>query len=167
MAFARSDGQGDVVIDTTRPVLLAACVALVAHPDDDRYKPLFGQTVRTPLYGVEVPVLAHPLAQIDKGTGIAMICTFGDLTGVIWWRELNLPTRAIIGRDGRIIATPPNGLESASGITAYEQIAGLFINQAQTKVVEMLRESGAMLGEPRAIMHPVKFLKRAIARSKS
>jgi valyl-tRNA synthetase len=160
VAFARSDGQGDVVIDTTRPVLLAACVALVAHPDDDRYKPLFGTTVRTPLYGVEVPVLAHPLAQIDKGTGIAMICTFGDLTDVIWWRELNLPTRAIIGRDGRIIATPPNGLESASGIAAYEQIAGLFINQAQTKVVEMLRESGAMLGEPRAIMHPVKFFEK-------
>ena len=160
VAFARSDGQGDVVIDTTRPVLLAACVALVAHPDDDRYKPLFGKTVRTPLYGVEVPVLAHPLAQIDKGTGIAMICTFGDLTDVIWWRELNLPTRAIIGRDGRIIATPPNGLESASGIAAYEQIAGLFINQAQTKVVEMLRESGAMLGEPRAIMHPVKFFEK-------
>ncbi len=160
VAFARSDGQGDVVIDTTRPVLLPACVALVAHPDDDRYKPLFGTTVRTPLYGVEVPVLAHPLAQIDKGTGIAMICTFGDLTDVIWWRELNLPTRAIIGRDGRIIATPPNGLESASGIAAYEQIAGLFINQAQTKVVEMLRESGAMLGEPRAIMHPVKFFEK-------
>jgi valyl-tRNA synthetase len=160
VAFARSDGQGDVVIDTTRPVLLAACVALVAHPDDDRYKPLFGTTVRTPLYGVEVPVLAHPLAQIDKGTGIAMICTFGDLTDVIWWRELNLPTRAIIGRDGRIIATPPNGLDSASGLAAYEQIAGLFINQAQTKVVEMLRETGAMLGEPRAIMHPVKFFEK-------
>jgi valyl-tRNA synthetase len=160
VAFARSDGQGDVVIDTTRPVLLAACVALVAHPDDDRYKPLFGTTVRTPLYGVEVPVLAHPLAQIDKGTGIAMICTFGDLTDVIWWRELNLPTRAIIGRDGRIITTPPNGLDSASGLAAYEQIAGLFINQAQTKVVEMLRETGAMLGEPRAIMHPVKFFEK-------
>jgi valyl-tRNA synthetase len=112
------------------------------------------------LYGVEVPVLAHPLAQIDKGTGIAMICTFGDLTDVIWWRELNLPTRAIIGRDGRIITTPPAGLDSVSGIAAYEQIAGLFINQAQTKVVEMLRECGAMLGEPRAIMHPVKFFEK-------
>ena len=160
VSFARSDGSGDVVIDTTRPVLLAACVALVAHPDDPRYQPLFGATVRTPLYGVEVPVLAHPLAQIDKGTGIAMICTFGDLTDVIWWRELNLPTRAIIGRDGRIINTPPHGLDSAAGIAAYEQIAGLFINQAQTKVVEALRESGSMLGEPRAIMHPVKFFEK-------
>ena len=89
------------MIDTTRPELLAACVALVAHPDDARYQPLFGTTVRTPLFGVEVPVLAHQLADPDKGTGIAMICTFGDTTDVTWWRELDLPTRAIIGRDGR------------------------------------------------------------------
>ena len=158
--FARTDGSGDVVIDTTRPVLIAACVALVAHPDDERYQPLFGSTVRTPLYGVEVPVVAHPLAQIDKGTGIAMICTFGDVTDVTWWRELNLPTRAIIGRDGRIIATPPSGLDSSTGVAAYEQIAGLYVNQAQTKVVDMLRESGAMIGDPRPITHPVKFFEK-------
>ncbi|MFM7126554.1 MAG: hypothetical protein ACKOYO_06825, partial [Actinomycetota bacterium] len=81
-------------------------VALVAHPDDPRYQPLFGSTAITPLYGVEVPIVAHPLAQPDKGTGIAMICTFGDVTDVIWWRELALETRAIIGRDGRIISSP-------------------------------------------------------------
>ena len=160
VAFERTDGSGSVVIDTTRPVLIAACVALVAHPDDERYQPLFGKTVRTPLYGVEVPVVAHPLAQIDKGTGIAMICTFGDTTDVTWWRELNLPTRAIIGRDGRIIATPPPGLDSADGQKAYADIAGLYVNQAQNKVVEMLRASGAMLGEPRPITHPVKFFEK-------
>ena len=158
--FARTDGAGDVIIDTTRPVLIAACVALVAHPDDERYQPLFGSTVRTPLYGVEVPILAHPLAQIDKGTGIAMICTFGDVTDVTWWRELNLPTRAIIGRDGRIVAAPPSGLDSADGVAAFEQIAGLYVNQAQNKVVEMLRESGAMIGDPRPITHPVKFFEK-------
>ena len=93
LAFHRTDGSGDILIDMARPELLAACVALVAHPDDERYQPIFGSTVSTPLYGVEVPVVAHPLAQPDKGTGIAMICTFGDLTDVIWWRELQLPTR--------------------------------------------------------------------------
>ncbi|MFM9084598.1 MAG: class I tRNA ligase family protein, partial [Actinomycetota bacterium] len=160
IAFARVDGGPDVVIDTTRPVLIAACVALVAHPDDERYQPLFGQHVRTPLYGVEVPVLAHPLAQPDKGTGIAMICTFGDVTDVTWWRELDLPTRAIIGRDGRIVATPPNGLDSAEGVANFGAIAGLYVNQAQTKVVEALRECGAMLGEPRPITHPVKFFEK-------
>jgi len=160
VAFARTDGGGDVVIDTTRPVLIAACVALVAHPDDERYRPLFGSTVRTPLYDVEVPIVAHPLAQPDKGTGIAMICTFGDLTDVVWWRELALPTRAIIGRDGRIVATPPPGLDSADGVSAFERIAGLGVNQAQNKVVEMLRERGAMIGEPRPITHPVKFFEK-------
>ena len=160
IAFERVDGQGQIVIDTTRPVLIAACVALVAHPDDERYQPLFGSKVRTPLYGVEVPVLAHPLAQPDKGTGIAMICTFGDVTDVTWWRELDLPTRAIIGRDGRIIATPPAGLDSSASVAAYGEIAGLYVNQAQTKVVEALRASGAMLGEPRPITHPVKFFEK-------
>ena len=103
IAFHRTDGAGDVIIDTTRPELLAACVALVAHPDDERYQPLFGTTVRTPLYGVEVEIRAHPLAQPDKGTGIAMICTFGDVTDVTWWRELNLPSRALIGFDGPLL----------------------------------------------------------------
>ncbi len=86
-----------LVIETTRPELLAACVAVVAHPDDERYQALFGTTVTTPLFGVEVPVVSHHLAQKDKGSGIAMICTFGDVTDVVWWRELSLPNRTIIG----------------------------------------------------------------------
>ncbi len=160
IAFHLSDGSGEVVIDTTRPELLAACVALVAHPDDDRYKKLFGSTVRTPLFDVKVPVLAHPLAQIDKGTGIAMICTFGDLTDVIWWRELQLPMRAIIGRDGQILSETPSAITSATGISTYAQLAGKNTKQAQTRIVELLRASGDMHGEPRAITHPVKFFEK-------
>ena len=105
VAFHGADGP--VYIETTRPELIAACVALIAHPDDERYQPLFGTTVTSPLYGVELPVLAHPAAEPDKGTGIAMCCTFGDLTDVTWWRELQLPTRVIIGRDGRIVRDRP------------------------------------------------------------
>jgi valyl-tRNA synthetase len=83
LRFARADAAGTYVeIDTTRPELLAACVALVAHPDDPRYQPLFGTEVVTPLFGVRVPVVAHPLAEPEKGSGIAMICTFGDITDV-------------------------------------------------------------------------------------
>ena len=160
LTFRRTDGGGDILIDTTRPVLLPACVALVAHPDDERYQPLFGKTVLTPLFNVEVPVVAHPLAQPDKGTGIAMICTFGDLTDVIWWRELQLPTRAIISRDGRIIAEAPEGLTDAKGLENYATVAGKFVNQAQTAIVDMLRASGEMTGEPRAITHPVKFYEK-------
>ncbi len=156
LAFHRSDGSGAVEIATTRPELLAACVALVAHPDDERFAPLFGTTVTTPLYGVEVPIVAHPLAQPDKGTGIAMICTFGDLTDVIWWRELQLPTRAIVSRNGRIVAEAPTGVNSE----AFSTIAGLTVKQAQRTVVEQLAESGELLGEPESIQHPVKFYER-------
>ena len=68
-------------------------VALIAHPDDERYQSLFGTTVTSPVFGVEIPVVAHPLAEIDKGSGLVMCCTFGDLTDVTWWRELDLPVR--------------------------------------------------------------------------
>jgi valyl-tRNA synthetase len=100
---------GPVYIETTRPELIPACVALIAHPDDERYQPLFGTTVRSPLFDVELPVLPHPAAEPDKGAGIAMCCTFGDLTDVIWWRELQLPMRSIITRTGRLQPRPPRG----------------------------------------------------------
>jgi valyl-tRNA synthetase len=160
LAFARTDGQGDLRIDTTRPELLAACVALVAHPDDERYRPLFGTTVRTPVFGVEVPVLAHELADPDKGTGIAMICTFGDTTDVTWWRELQLPVRAIVGRDGRVLADAPHGIEGDGPLAAYARLVGKTMVSAQKEMVELLRETGTLIGEPRPITHAVKFFEK-------
>lgn len=160
VAFHKSDGSGDILIDTTRPELLPACVALIAHPEDERYIPHFGKTVRTPLFNVEVPVLAHPLAQPDKGTGIAMCCTFGDLTDVIWWRELQLQMRAIISRDGRISSEPPHGISESAALEKYAQLAGKSAKQAQTAIAAMLAESGEMIGEPRPITHPVKFYEK-------
>ena len=160
LAFHRTEGGGDLFIDTTRPELLASCVAMVAHPSDERYQPLFGSTVRTPLFDVEVPILAHHLADPDKGTGIAMICTFGDVTDVTWWRELNLASRSLIGFDGRLAAETPSWITSAGGQEAYAQIAGLNPKQAQRRTVEMLGASGEMIGEPRPITHPVKYYER-------
>ncbi|HWH26292.1 MAG TPA: valine--tRNA ligase [Pseudolysinimonas sp.] len=155
------DGSGAVEIETTRPELLAACVALVAHPDDERYQALFGTTVTTPLFGVEVPVLAHHLAQKDKGSGIAMICTFGDVTDVVWWRELDLPTRAIIGKDGRLLAEAPAAeLFSDAGRAIYAELAGKTVFSAKARTVELLRETGALIGEPKPITHPVKFFEK-------
>ncbi|MDO5645303.1 MAG: valine--tRNA ligase [Dermabacter sp.] len=160
VGFTKADGSGEqVFIETTRPELLPACVALVANPDDERYQSLFGTTVTSPLFGVEVPVLAHPLAQADKGAGIAMICTFGDATDVIWWRELHLPTRAVIGRDGRFLAEAP-WITSADGLARYAELASLTVFSAQKRVVEMLRDSGDLVGEPKAITHPVKFYEK-------
>ncbi len=147
----------DIEIETTRPELVPACVALVAHPDDERYAGRFGTTVHTPLFGVEVPVLAHRLAEPDKGTGIAMICTFGDITDVTWWRELDLPTRSIILRNGRIADNPPPGVPDGD---AWRAIAGRTVKQAQKAIVEMLAASGEMIGDPRPITHAVKFYER-------
>jgi valyl-tRNA synthetase len=158
--FERTDGTGVITIETTRPELIAACVALVAHPDDERYQPLFDTTVRTPLFGVEVPVRAHPLADPEKGSGIAMICTFGDLTDVIWWRELDLPTRAVVGIDGRLLGETPDWITDEAGREAYGKLAGRGVAQAQRHIVEMLAEAGALDGEPRAITHPVKFFEK-------
>ncbi len=160
LTFHRTDGGGDVLIDTTRPELLAACVALVAHPDDERYQPLFGATVRTPLFDVEVPILAHHLAQPDKGTGIAMICTFGDVTDVVWWRELDLPNRAILGFDGRVLSEAPEAITSAAGLAAYAQLAGKTVFSAKQTTVELLQASGELVGEVRNITHPVKFFEK-------
>ncbi|GLU49028.1 valine--tRNA ligase [Nocardiopsis ansamitocini] len=159
LSFHREGGE-PVLIETTRPELLAACVALVANPDDERYQPLFGSTVRTPVFGVEVPVVAHRLADPEKGSGIAMICTFGDLTDVTWWRELQLPTRPIIGWDGRIVADPPAGLDSEAGRVAYATLAGATVHTARERMIGLLRESGDLLGEPKQITHPVKFYEK-------
>ena len=151
--------RSEFTVETTRPELIAACVGLVAHPDDARYQHLFGKIAHTPIFNVEVPVFAHPLAQQDKGSGIAMVCTFGDLTDVIWWRELNLATRPTIGRDGRIVADAPE-IMSADARKQYARIAGKTVKQAQVITVEILRETGELIDEPRAITHPVKFYEK-------
>ena len=159
VSFHKPDG-GTIDIETTRPEMIPACVALVANPEDERYKPFFGTTVRTPLFGVEVPVLAHPLAQIDKGSGIAMICTFGDVTDVIWWRELSLPTRPILGFDGRVMSEPPAGIDTDEQRATYAELAGKTVFSAKARIVELLQESGEMIGDPKPITHPVKFFEK-------
>jgi len=154
-----------IEIDTTRPELIPACVALVAHPDDERYQSLFGTDVVTPLFGVRVPVKAHALADPAKGSGIAMICTFGDITDVTWWRELSLPVRAVIQADGtmREVTWGAPGWESTDADRAqrvYDNLAHLPAAKARQKIVEHLRESGDLVGEPRAITHAVKFYEK-------
>jgi valyl-tRNA synthetase len=154
-----------VEIETTRPELIPACVALVAHPDDARYQELFGKNAVTPLFGARVPVRAHALADPQKGSGIAMICTFGDLTDVTWWRELGLPVRAIVQADGtlRAIHWGERGWETVDAARAQHHYDGLVRRsaaKARAKVVEDLRESGDLIGEPRPITHAVKFYEK-------
>ncbi|HSS08500.1 MAG TPA: valine--tRNA ligase, partial [Acidimicrobiales bacterium] len=154
--FTRAGGD-KVMIETTRPELLPACVALVAHPDDSRYQDLFRQKVVSPVFDVEVPVVAHELADPEKGTGIAMICTFGDTADVTWWRELQLPTRVIVERNGRIRADAPDWITSDRGRKAYAELAGKTVKAAQTRMVELLSDFGELAEAPKPIVHAVKF----------
>ena len=159
IGFKKQNGE-NVYIETTRPELLPSCVALVANPDDDRYKELFGKTVTTPLFDVEVPVVAHQLADPEKGSGIAMICTFGDLTDVIWWREFDLPTRGLIGWDGRIVAENPDWLTTESAKQTFEKIVGKTSHTAREVLVAELKTSGDLVGDPKPITHAVKFFEK-------
>jgi valyl-tRNA synthetase len=159
IGFKKQNGE-NVYIETTRPEMLPSCVALVANPDDDRYKELFGKTVTTPLFDVEVPVVAHQLADPEKGSGIAMICTFGDLTDVIWWREFDLPTRGLIGWDGRIVAENPEWLITENAKQTFEKIVGKTSHTAREVLVAELKASGDLVGDPKPITHAVKFFEK-------
>jgi valyl-tRNA synthetase len=160
LAFRLADSARPLHVETTRPELLPSCVALVAHPEDDRYRSLRGAGATTPLFGVQVPVLFHPLAEPDKGTGIAMICTFGDTTDVVWWQELDLPLRVVMQRDGRFQQALPGWLAGGGAEAAWGELAGRTSKQARGRVVELLRESGDLVGEPRPITHQVKYYER-------
>ncbi|GLW93744.1 valine--tRNA ligase [Actinokineospora globicatena] len=148
-------GDG-IEVETTRPELLPACVALIAHPDDDRHRALIGTTVRTPLFDVPVPVLAHHEADPERGSGLVMCCTFGDLTDVRWWRELGLPIRPVIGRDGRFLPDAPDGVPQEP----YSALVGATVHTARERVVSLLRADGSLVGEPRPVERPVAFYER-------
>src|SRR4051794_20002612 len=137
---------GELTVESTRPELLGACVALVTHPDDERHRGLVGRTARVPLYGHEVPIHAHPLADPEKGSGLVMVCTFGDLNDVTWWRELRLPVRPVMQPDGTL--GEPAG-----------ELAGLDAVTARARIAERLAASGE-LGATRPVRHPVKFYEK-------
>ncbi|GEN79395.1 valine--tRNA ligase [Actinotalea fermentans] len=159
VAFHRPDGS-PLHIETTRPELIPAVVALIAHPDDERYQHLFGTTVTSPVFDIEIPVLAHPAAEPDKGAGIAMCCTFGDLTDVQWWRELQLPTRSVVTRDGRLQRETPEWITSERGRAAYAELAGRTTTGARNALVEQLRASGDLDGEPAPTLRMTNFYEK-------
>ena len=156
VAFHRPDGE-PVYIETTRPELVPSVCALIAHPDDARYRALFGTSVTSPVFGVQIPVLAHPAAEPDKGAGIAMCCTFGDVTDVLWWRELQLPTRTVIQRDGRLARDTPDWLVKAE---PYAELAGKTTFSAREAMVALLRESGDLAGEPTPTTRKANFYEK-------
>jgi valyl-tRNA synthetase len=165
IAFDLEDGSGRLEIETSRPELIPACVALVVNPDDERYAPIVGKTALTPLFRVPVPIVAHELADPEKGTGAAQICTFGDVTDVVWWRDLDLPARVVIRRDGTLIGGRfgEPGWESRdpdAANAAMAELAGKASKQARRRITELLREGGWLLDDPQPVRHVVKFYEK-------
>lgn len=184
--FAVEDPEGDqpasFVISTTRPELLAACVGVTAHPDDPRFKGLFGKHAITPVFFSRVPIFPSDKADPEKGTGILMVCTFGDQTDVEWWRENDLALKPMLDKDGRIRHMEYG--KEWEAIPGYEenaeenfaQLIGKKVNQAKRITVEMLQDSSnsailgsskagdgprpPLIGEPKPITHPVRYFEK-------
>lgn len=119
--FAIDGSDEKIIIMTTRPELLPACVAVMVHPEDFRYTKFHGKFAITPLFGVKVKIIPDDLVQLDKGTGAVMCCTFGDETDIRWWKKHQLELKVIIGKDGKI--------------------EGLPIKQYKEKVIEALKNT--------------------------
>ncbi len=171
--FAVEGEDASFVIATTRPELLAACVGVTAHPEDDRYRSFFGKRAITPVFHAPVPIFPSELADPEKGTGVLMVCTFGDQTDVQWWREEGLALRQIIGAEGRLepvdfAVAPFESLEPARANAAYAELAGKKVKQAQARIVELLRDPATSVTgngpplrkEPESIEHAVKFYEK-------
>jgi valyl-tRNA synthetase len=159
------EGGGEFLISTTRPELLPACVAVVAHPDDARFRGLFGKTAVTPLFQTRVLIMPAAHADPEKGTGILMVCTFGDIADLDFWRKENLPLRQIIGQDGRLLPIEFGKGSFASGApaaanAAYQQIQGLYAKQARARIAEALSRCGALVGQPKPTKQMVKFYEK-------
>ncbi|MBD3871454.1 MAG: valine--tRNA ligase, partial [Acidobacteria bacterium] len=167
------EGGGELLIATTRPELLGACIAVVAHPDDDRYKELFGKHAIIPIYGARVPIVAAEHADPEKGTGILMVCTFGDAMDVEWWKSSGLTIKQLIGRDGRILPAtfgeaPYESVDATLAQRSHDEIAGLTVNRAKKRIAELLAEDGslpgwegaALVGEPQPTDQIVKFFEK-------
>ncbi|NRA02375.1 MAG: valine--tRNA ligase [Myxococcales bacterium] len=172
LRFQVEDGE-EFQISTTRPELLGACIAVAAHPDDERYQALFGKTALTPLFHAPVPILASEHADPEKGTGILMVCTFGDQADADFWKGTGLPLRQLIGRDGRLFEVdygvePFQSRRPELANATHAELVGKTANQARKRIVELLGNEGsavsgsgpALVGEPRPIQHPVKFYER-------
>ncbi len=157
---AQDGSQHTVHVETTRPELTPAAVAIIAHPEDERYAHLFGGTATSPIFGVEVPVVASPLADPEKGSGIVHCCTFGDLTDVQWWREFQLPNRTVIGRDGRILREVPDWIATDAGRDLFAELSGKTTFTARELIAQALRDSGDLDGEPEPTQRVANFYEK-------
>ncbi|MCQ8783638.1 valine--tRNA ligase [Mangrovibrevibacter kandeliae] len=149
VAFA-IEGGGEAIIATTRPELIGGCGALMIHPDHPRAGELVGKRAISPLYGVPVPIIADAKVDPEKGTGIVMCCTFGDVTDIHWWRTHGLPLRLVIDQAGKMKESLPLGsaewpsVDAEAAHAVVEALQGLKVEKAREAVLAMLAERGVL-----------------------
>jgi len=136
----------ELIIATTRPELLPACIAIFYHPEDERYKHLKGKKAKVPLFNYEVPILEDEKVDREKGTGIVMCCTFGDITDMEWYMKHNLQEKVAITKDGKM-----NKLAKK-----YE---GQSMKTARKMIIEDLKSEGLLLTQT-PIKHMVNVHER-------
>ncbi len=128
------DGGEDIEIATTRPELLSSCVAVFVHPEDERYRDLVGKKAKVPLFDYEVPIKESEEVDPDFGSGIVMVCTFGDSSDVEMWKQHDLPLRISIDESGR--------MNERAG--KYE---GLKTEEAKEEIIQDLKEEGVIFDQ--------------------
>ncbi len=137
----------EIVIGTTRPELIATCGMVIFNPEDKRYKKFEGKKAITPLFNKEVPIKAHPLAQIDKGTGLAMMCSAGDLSDIQFFREMELTPVIAINKDGT--------MNKHAGF-----LEGLKVREARKMIIEELKKKNLLVKQEQ-IMHRTPISERS------
>ncbi len=128
----------EIIIGTTRPELICTCAMVIFNPEDKRYKKLEGKSAITPVFGKEVPIRAHPMAQMDKGTGLEMMCSAGDLNDIRFFREMKLEPAIAIDKDGT--------MNRHAGI-----LKGLHVKKARQKITELLKEKGLLVKQAQVV----------------
>ncbi|HRK35869.1 MAG TPA: valine--tRNA ligase, partial [Candidatus Hydrogenedentes bacterium] len=173
LRFGIEGSSEHLVIATTRPELLPACVAVLVHPDDERYAGFIGKNAITPLFHAPVPIKSDPKADPEKGTGVVMVCTFGDQTDVEWVKTYGLPTRQVLDRDGHLLPikfVSPKDADAAHRFVSvkpdeanhvYSQIQGKYAKQAQKLIVEIANTTDGVIDRPKQdITHAVKYFEK-------
>ena len=176
LRFGIEGSKQDLIISTTRPELLAACVGITAHPDDKRYQDLFGKKAISPVFFAPIPIFSSELVDKEKGTGILMVCTFGDQTDVIWWRENDLPLRQIFSSDGKILDINLSDDEEKNiWVSLNQKLANInakkifdkSLNEAKKIIIDLLKDPKnsstgkiPLISDPKKILHPVRFYEK-------
>ncbi|MGE3769868.1 MAG: valine--tRNA ligase [Bdellovibrionales bacterium] len=165
-AFKVEETGEELIIASTRPELLGACVVVMISPEHPRVNELAGKHAITPLFNVRVPIMVDDSVLLDKGTGVMMYCTFGDQTAVTLWKEHNFPLRVVLDKQGRINDMPGFGepgwetLNPELAFATRDALKGLYVKKAKAKIAELLAEHGLLRGQ-RDVMRMVPCAERS------